>query len=246
MFYLSKLISSFILPPGLFILPGVLLFFLHKKLSARFFRDFMLLMTCLLYLISIRPVSDAILRPLEQSYSQPDKVVSDVDYIVILGGGTVYRENNVTLGTDASKRVVEGYLLQKKTGLPIIVSGGSPLHNESLSEATVAYGLLLNMGMEGNLIHLEDKSRNTFENAANIKSVYKPESIILVSSAYHMKRSVQVFKDLDFHIIPYPVDYKVEDLSYILLDYFPSMNALENSYHAMHEYIGMIYYFLRY
>lgn len=206
----------------------------------------MLLMTCLLYLISIRPVSDALLRPLEQSYTQPEKGISGADYIVILGGGTVYRENNVTLGTDATKRMVEGYLLQKKTGLPIIFSGGSPLHKESPSEATVAFELLLNMGMEGNLIHLEDKSRNTYENAANIKNIYNPESIILVSSAYHMKRSVTVFKDMGFEIIPYPVDYKVEDLSYILLDYFPSMNALENSYHAMHEYIGMIYYFLRY
>ncbi|OQY33775.1 MAG: hypothetical protein B6241_06905 [Spirochaetaceae bacterium 4572_59] len=246
MFYLSKLISSFILPPGLFMLPGVIFFFLHKKLSARILRILMLLFSCFLYLISIRPFSDALLRPLEQSCSRPEKVTVNADYIVILGGGTVYRKNNMTLGTDATKRMLEGYLLQKRTGLPLIFSGGSPLHKEYPSEASIASELLLKLGMDSHLIYLEDKSRNTFENAANIKRVYKAESIILVSSAYHMKRSVKVFKDLDVQIVPYPVDYKVEDLPYIVLDYFPSMNSLENSYHALHEYIGMIYYFLRY
>lgn len=246
MFYISKLITSLLLPPGIFILPGVVFFFLNRKLSVRTFRILILLFTCLFYLFSIRPFSDALLRPLEESFSYSDQRNVNADFIVILGGGSVYRKENTSLGTDATKRMLEGYLLHRKTGLPVVFSGGSGLHKESPSEAAIASELLWKLGMDRNLIYLEETSRNTYENAANIKTAYNPDSVILVSSAYHMKRSVSVFKELGYRVIPYPVDYKVEDLSYISLDYFPSMKALENSYHALHEYMGMIYYFLRY
>ena len=247
MFYLSKVLTCLLLPPGLFILLGAVLLFLTARKKTGFLKGGVLLLLFLLYLLSTRFISDPLLDSLESRYTRPVPTGNRAGCIVILGGGTVDRKEGSYLAPDAAVRLVEGYTLQRQTGLPLIFTGGNVLNGEVWpSESETAARYLRNLGMDPSMLYLETESRNTYENALNIQNNFKPESLYLVTSAYHMPRSVIVFEKIGMNVVPYPVDFKVSHTDYIFLDFLPRMESLENSYRALHEYMGMVYYSLRY
>ena len=246
MFYLSKVFTYLLLPPGLFILLGALIFFIRQN-NTRAHKGSLFVLLFIIYLFSTRFISDPLLDSLEKRYTRPATADKNAGCIVILGGGSINRREGSTPSPDAAVRLLEGYALQRQTGLPLIFSGGNVLNGDRWpSESETAARLLLNLGMDKSKLFVETESRNTFENALYIFENFKPESLYLVTSAYHMPRSVSAFEDLDIRVIPYPVDFKVEHTDYRFLDFLPSMGSLDKSYHALHEYMGMIYYNLRY
>jgi uncharacterized SAM-binding protein YcdF (DUF218 family) len=101
MFFLKKLATSLILPPGFFIVIFLMIFILVKKY--KLLRFISIFMAFFIYSISIEPVKDFLITPLEKPYSQPLELKGDV--IVILGGG-VY--NSGSLKEDTVNRLLEG------------------------------------------------------------------------------------------------------------------------------------------
>ena len=248
MFYLIKVISQLILPPGVFLILGAGLFFLQKKYkNSRIILMGQFLFFLLFYLLSIRPVSSGLIRLLENRYDQPEFSSRDFDYIVVLGGGQIIRESGSNLSPDATVRLMEGLSLYKETQRPIIFCGGRVLLKEKWpSESETAYKQFIRAGVKEEAVLIEDDSRNTYENAANLIERYNPESILLVTSAYHMPRALLSFTPYETEIIPYPVDFKAEDREYILLDFLPSIHFLQASYNALHELLGLAFYRIRY
>lgn len=114
--------TSFLLPPGIFLLIGMGALILSVKIKRNIFLPVQSIFLLLIYLLSIRPISDWCLSPLEDQFPLRDDSFLSAQYIVILGGGSINRFDNLTLSSDATKRVVEGYILHRKTGLPIILS----------------------------------------------------------------------------------------------------------------------------
>ncbi len=246
MFYLSKVLAYLLLPPGLFILLGAFIFSIKRE-NTRVRKGSLLFLLFLIYFLSTRFISDPLLSSLENRYSRPYPAEKKACCIVILGGGSINRSEGSTPAPDAAVRLMEGYVLHRQTGLPLIFSGGNVLNGDSWpSESETAARQLLSLGMDKSKLFMETESRNTYENAQLIKEKFKPETLYLVTSAYHMPRSVAVFEDLEINVIPFPVDFKVEQTDYRILDFLPSIGSLEKSYHALHEYMGMIYYNLRY
>jgi uncharacterized SAM-binding protein YcdF (DUF218 family) len=266
MFFLSKLITPFLLPPGLFItlacITAVILIIKKKKLPALL----LFITAILLYLVSITPIQRAFLLPLENSHPP----LTDAQgirrphgggvpsYIVVLGGGTVTASPEAggrsLLSASALRRTVYGYLLHKQTGLPVILCGGIVFKGEKKeAEARVAKRLLLRLGMDEADILTDSESRNTFENAQNIlpllaaggEELVTPP-VILVTSAYHMKRSTAVFRSLGVPVIPAPTDYQSSRDKLDFWSFLPNAGNMEGISIALREYIGLFYYRIRY
>lgn len=235
MFFLKKLITFFILPPGLFVVIFAVIAYLGRKDRKIFTISF--LSGFFIYLLSIEPVKDTLLKPLESKYPVAKELNGDV--IVVLGGGSY---NTGILTEDSLKRVLTGFVLHKKLNLPIILSGGSAITN--LPEAEVMKNVLNELGVEKSMIYTDVNSRDTLGNAFFVKKICEKngfKKIILVTSAYHMPRSVMVFQRVGLDVIPYPTDFKM-DKKYTIYSYFPKMNVLQDSTKAIREYVGLLAY----
>jgi len=250
MFLISKLFTAWFLPPGLFITVMVIwaMFSLRKKKAGLFI--LMLIYAGFIYGLSITPVSNRLILPLENSYTQLNiKSISSHDVYVVLGGGV--HDKSPDLGStgspmgDTLQRLVYAFRLYRIQPLPIIVSSGKSFKCQA-AEAPIMKRYLVQMGIHGKDIYMDTTSRNTYENAVAVKRICKKikcRKIILITSAYHMKRAVFSFRHVGLtNIIPAPSDYKTNRSCYNLMSYMPSMGALLNSYRALHEYIGTFYY----
>lgn len=195
---------------------------------------------------STRVFSDALMRPLEYKYSVPERPAGDV--IVVLGGGArsggeVFSASE-RLGAGTLERVSAAFLLHKKTGLPLLISGGTPF--SSMSEASAAAAYLAELGVPKAKIMTEEASRDTIENAAFTRKLcdakgYK--NIILVTSASHMPRSMFLFRKAGFTAItPFPIG-RGSGGGHYFRDWLPG-NV--DTAKALNEYLGLVYYRLYY
>lgn len=247
MFFAKKLIVSFLVPPGLFISILLFIFFYAKKSRIR---AYSLFMASLLYLFSIEPIKDLFLRPLEDAYPfpTPEKIRSCEAYVVL---GSGIREGMPDLSgigeltEEAYQRTVNAYrayLLDKK---PIILTGG-PIYGRE-AESFCAERFLISLGVKKEHIFLEAKSRDTEENAKEVKEIAekkKIKRILLVTNAYHMRRSYILFsKYID--VVPFPVGYKTSRRAYDRLSFLPDASNLKSVASAMKEYMGLMYLFFK-
>src|SRR6056297_1747306 len=282
MFSVSKVFTFLLLPPGLFLLLSLIILLLlflslrqalrqekrktgtaSRKAGTRLTRTAAILTALLaagLYILSIEPVSELLLRPLEQAHpplllgeASIDQNSFEADAIVVLSGGTVTHSpeegGQASPSAETLKRLSFGYRIHRASGLPIISTGGTPL-SASGSGAEVAAGeamgrYLVALGADPEAVYTEEASRNTFENATLVAEQYDHRKVILVTSAYHMPRSVWVFRQIGFQVVPAPTDYKIDANGYNLWSFFPSMVSLHDSYRALHEYAGIVYYLWR-
>ncbi|MGA1862474.1 YdcF family protein [Deferribacter thermophilus] len=165
-----------------------------------------ILLSVLIYLISISPTKDLLLYPLLVKFE--DSNCDDFDAIVILGGG-VYAGGE--LKEDSLKRLVEGYIIAKEFDKPIILSGGR-VSKKIEPEAMVMRKKLIKLGFDGR-IFLDDKSKDTFENAKFVKRIITDngyKKVLLITSGYHLLRSKILFDKLGVNSCAKLVDKKID------------------------------------
>ncbi|ADO44510.1 protein of unknown function DUF218 [Hydrogenobacter thermophilus TK-6] len=231
MFFLKKFLSALLLPPGLFVLALLLISFFERKKRLTYYTSVSLAL--LIYMLSIEPVKDTLLTPLESKYSVPEKFQADA--IVVLGGGSY---STGILKEDSMKRLLTALILHKRTGLPIVLSGGA----ENLPDAEIMKSLLVELGVDKRDIITEVRSRDTEENASYVREICQQrnyKSVVLVTSAYHLPRAVFLFKKEGLSVIPYPTDFK-RDLRYNLYSLLPKMSVLNDSVKALREYVALL------
>ena len=237
-----KILQEFLLPSVfvfVLILIGIILVFRKKR--GKLGKILIILGIILYYLFSITPISDLILQPLENQYQLVQKGdLNKADIIVLLLGG---KETDVLRASEAI-RIYTANFQFPISNFQIIVSGTNPI-NPQRKEAEEVKEFLIERGIPAENIILEDKSKTTKESAQNLKEVIGNSPFFLVTSAYHMKRSMETFKKLGFNPIPAPTDFKVEK-GYNLLDFFPGAQNLRNCDLALHEYFGVVWYRLNY
>jgi uncharacterized SAM-binding protein YcdF (DUF218 family) len=235
MFFLKKLITHFILPPGLLVIAFAVLGILSKRKLAKLLAFSFALFV---YLLSIEPIKDVLYKPLEEAYPVPSKPEGDA--IVILGGGAY---NTGILKEDSTKRLLTGFVLHKQTDLPIILSGGASIG--ALPEEEIMKGLLLTLGVDKGNIYTDVNSKDTEENAQEVKKLCERlgcRRVVLVTSAYHMRRAVLAFQRAGLEVVPYPTDFK-RDMKYNLYSLLPKMGVFADSYKALREYLGLVWYY---
>ncbi len=238
MIIVLKIIQNFLMPSAFIFLFAVLGFLLLKK-KKKWGRIFLALSVFFYFFFSITPVSDFLLMALEEKY-RPIAVedIGQAEKVVLLLGG---RESNVLRGSEVLRI---WHLSENK--MKIIISGTDPLIPTS-EEATAVRNFFIYRGIDPDDIIIEGRSRNTRENVVNVQKIVDNKPFFLVTSAYHMERSLTEFERVGARPIPAPTDFRRRRvLNYHVFDFIPSAQNLRNSDLAFHEHLGAIYYRLIY
>jgi uncharacterized SAM-binding protein YcdF (DUF218 family) len=205
----------------------------------------------LMWFLSATPVSEMIMRGLESDFKIPDN--PDGDVVILLGGGVYDAVPDLSgIGSpsdEMAQRIITAVRLQKRLNIPIIVSGGAALKEQAL-EAPIVNRFLIDLGVPEGKIIIEDKSRDTLENAKNTKIICEKKGFskpMVVTSGLHMKRAVLSFDKMDMKVIPVPANLMTSSgKKYILYDYLPDRGSFSSSAFAIHEYLGLLFYKLAY
>ena len=242
MFLLKKLITPFILPPGAavpFLLAiGIVLVLRKKRKTGLAF-----LGTGLIVWLFLTPfLSGLLLSPLEHAHPVPAAPSGDV--IIVLGGGVTGNSSGpgrtVELSPESACRVVTAVRLTKRLRLPVLYSGGAVLG--SPSEASIAGELLPDLGVPEKMILLDGRSRDTGENARYCAEMLKSAGYtrpLLVTSAFHMKRSVMAFEALGVRVTPVPCCHRSRMNGLSWTDFLPGDTG--NLRIALKEWLGILY-----
>lgn len=193
-----------------------------------------------------------LLHPLEHRFSRPDQVPEDIAGIIVLGGGFEGAINLARGGyelNDSGDRFVEAAILARRfPNARLIISGGSgSVMLAGEGDADTAPRLLEALGVERNRIERENQSRDTYENAVMTRRLVEPkagERWLLVTSAFHMPRSVNLFRKMGFDVIPWPVDYKTSGTEGLGLAEDSIIDNLRNTSRSLREWIGLVAYWL--
>jgi len=246
LFMLSKVILFVLLPPASLIIVmalGVLLIRRYPRLA----KAFIVFGLSVLYLLSIRPISDALIRPLESSFL-PLKAssINSANVIVVLTGGVAdlsWRSISPQPSRTSLSRLVYGVTLYKQVpGTNIIISGGSgDPEKQNISEADAMKDMAIALGVPAKDMLIERDSRNTIESVNALRG-FVGKSMVLVTSASHMKRAVAMFKKMGMNVVPAPTDYMSEQKKVSLYSLIPTANHLLTSSTAFYEYISFIWY----
>jgi len=243
-YFVKFIYQTFFLPPGVFIiLMIVAAIFLMKKKSKLWI--LMLAFACLLYSLSIPLVGNSLIRGLENKYSPPASI--DGDVIVMLGGGSTLDTPNVAgkghLTGYSANRLLTCAQLYNKLKVPIIISGGK-VDGITGADSEVGKEILLQLGVPNDKIIAEGNSLNTTQNARYTKELIdksRYNRIIVVTSAFHMKRSVKQFEKVGVKVIPYPTDYQTNLSPRVeLYQFIPAAEAMEKVSLSVKEYIGIL------
>ena len=250
MIYVLKFIAAWLLPPGVFtLLAAIISFKLWQKRSSAALRLGSTLLTVLLYLSSTLIGAKLLALPLEGRYQQSDPRQAQV--IVVLGGGSVGQtpdgaeQGNVS-ATGAARLLTAARLAQGYQ-LPVLISGGQ-VFSDGVSEAQLSGRILRQLGLPEERIIREEQARTTQENArytAQLCAERGYSSVLLVTSALHMQRSVQFFErylgSQGIKILPYPCDYTLNPHNSFNVRWLvPQTEAFNITCNAVHEYVGLL------
>jgi len=243
MLYVIKWLYAWILPLGgiMLALAALVIYMMKKKAPGR---GALMAIFFVLYLLSIQPLSEALVQSLEKQYGQPQAVHGDV--IVLLGGGAYAGVPDLDglgqVGGSAANRFLTAVRLQRQTGLPLVLSGGA-VFDADANEAAIERRLALSMGVPAAQIYVEDRSRNTAENAYYTHALCDEQGWqqpIVVTSAFHMPRAMLLFEREGMAATACTSDYRTNSTNRIsAYSVIPSAYALQNSCMAIKEYAGM-------
>jgi len=248
-FALSKLLNFLVFPLSL----GLLLLLASAVLRRRsraawtvFWIGF-----AVLYLCSIQPVANALLSPLEgPSRGQPTPRRAGA--IVVLGGLSELGSDAygpLDFNENADRFFAALTLARSIPGSVVVFSGGSgALFDQTHSEAPALARAAEALGFPAARILTEPDSRNTHENAIYTRRLLEGrqlEPVVLVTSAYHMPRSLGCFRAAGMAVVPYAVDFRGNGSLGGPLFFIPDFVHLVNSTMAIKEYVGLGIYRLR-
>lgn len=167
--------------------------------------------------VAVLPLGIWLIRPLEERFPVPD-VPAHIDGIIVLGGAVDPERSRphgeVALNESAARITETVVLARRHPEAKILLSGGDasifPRAGAEM-EADATRRLMVELGVAEERILVEDRSRNTYENAVDSYALAapKPGAVwLLVTSAAHMPRAVGCFRKVGWPVLPYPVDFR--------------------------------------
>ena len=209
-----------------------------------------LLAIAALMIMTFSPLGKLMLRPLEARFPVPS-LETPAPYGIMVLGGAIDDELTIKHGKvdllEGASRLTEAALLAKRfPDAKVFYTSGSAYANGGVShEADEARDLLIGLGIDKERIGIETQSRNTDENARFSAAILKPrpgQVWWLVTSAYHMPRSMGLFRKAGFDVVAYPVDFRTygDDRDYRAQ--LLRVNELSLFDLALHEWTGLTAY----
>jgi uncharacterized SAM-binding protein YcdF (DUF218 family) len=250
-FALSKTLGVMLLPTnfliGLGLAGAVLLFTRLASLG----RKLVVVSLVLLAICGFSPLATLLLYPLEARFPPWDDTRGAPDGILVLGGSIdpeLSAAHRVTVFRGSVDRIVAAAALAHRyPNARIVFSGGSAnlVLDDSAKEADYAALVFERLGIAKSRLTVERGSRNTQENAEFSKALVSPkpgERWLLVTSAFHMPRSVGVFRKAGFAVEPYPVDWRTGGGMDLLSFSTFASDGLGRTDTALREWIGLAAY----
>ena len=250
-FLVSKIAWLFLSPDSLFlILILTSLFFLYRG-NVKYAKILLSITSGLLLLISLFPIGDLLLSPLENRFETNPKLTGNIDGIIVLSGAedpllsSVWKQ--VELGGAAERDLAFMTLARKYPDAKLVFTGGTgSLANQDYKAADVARELFAQQGFDTTRIIFERKSRNTYENVIYSKELIKPvadQNWLLITTSWHMPRSVGIFCKAKWPVIPYPVDHQTNKDNLFTLQ-FNLLGNLKGLNTAIKEWLGLLAYYI--
>ena len=251
-FVLSKTLGVMLLPTNFLIGVGLFGAILLATRFTSLGRKLLIASVVLLAICGFSPLGKLVLYPLESRFPPWDAARGAPDGIVVLGGSIdpdLSAAHGLPVFKGAVDRVIAvAALAHRYPNARIIFSGGSGnLISGDAREADYASAVFESLGVPNQRLTMERRSRNTQENAEFSKMIAAPKSgerWLLVTSAYHMPRSVGLFRKAGFAVEPYPVDWRVGGRADILTFSSLSSEGLDRVDTGIREWMGLAAYWI--
>lgn len=196
-------------------------------------------------------VADGLVRSLEAEWpDRPVEAMPEADAVVVMGGA-FSSGNGRWVYPDAGGNVDRYWhaarIFHAGKAPRIILSGGRAPHlTHGRSEAESGALFLQDLGVPADALLLDREALTTRENALNIQAIVAErglESLLVVTSASHMRRSMAALALVDAELIPAATDFTAQPApGFSIRRYIPSASALSRSTRAIHELVGLAYY----
>jgi uncharacterized SAM-binding protein YcdF (DUF218 family) len=213
-----------------------------------------LAMVVLLCVLSMMQTGHLAMGSLEWPYPPTAAVPGPDDTIVVLAGNA-YVDNEagtaMRVGDETMYRCLHALQLYKKAGgCHVVVSGGKPVpaKPEAMTLAEAMRDFLVTAGVDPEDFTLETNSTTTFENARQTSQLLgrRPGSrVFLVTSASHMRRAAACFRRQGIVVVPAPCNHQALRLDFSLTNFVPSVEGIRGVQRALHEWLGIGWYWLR-
>jgi uncharacterized SAM-binding protein YcdF (DUF218 family) len=250
-FYHVSKIGWFLMEPGNLLvalsLAGVALLFLRFQ---RIGRSILAVSLPLLLLAGLSPLANWLILPLEMRFPPPNLDGRRIDGIVVLGGALQERQtlaHGPMALNDAGERIVAmADLARRFPQARVVFTGGTGFYSHAArSEGEVLRERLGELGLPQGRVIFETRSVNTHENATLTKPLVNPqpgETWLLVTSAWHMPRSVGIFRKEGWQVTAYPVDYRTAGWVDLWRGFGSMSDGLRRLEVATREYVGLFVY----
>lgn len=201
---------------------------------------------------ALSPLGNLLLTPLEQRFADGALPNLEIEGIIVLGGSYDTRihgyMNTILLQEDSDPLAVIPGLARRYPKAKIVFSGGTDPSVPGWSEAAIAKRYFVSFGIAADRIVIEERSLTTEENARFTAQLLRPSPELhwlLVTNAFHMPRAMGVFRTAGFNVIPFPVGWRTHEWREIWWPAVPATENLRRLDVAVHEWMGLSYYWLR-
>tara|TARA_B100000212_G_scaffold340713_1_gene322031 strand:- start:318 stop:1037 length:720 start_codon:yes stop_codon:yes gene_type:complete len=214
-----------------------------------------LLSLAFLYFFSLGITSDLLISYIEKPYKIiPLKKVKNTNSIVVLSGMRefIQKKQEVLEWKDPDRFFAAIRLFKEGKSKRIIFTDGySPFYGTQLTEGILNRKDAISIGIPPRAVMVTGKANNTFEETEQLKKLFEKKKflsneIILITSAFHMKRAKNLFERAGFKVLEFPVDFKSKcikpKLMYNLICLLPDSGSLYKSSFVIREIIGRFYY----
>lgn len=245
-FVFSKILNYFFLPI-IWVFGLLLAGLLVKRQPLK--KRLLISAAVVLYFFSNDFIIDRIMAGWEIPAVMQSDIKGKYDVAIVLGGYTEFDPSLDRVQFESGgDRLFQALELYKKGYVrKIMLDGGSGSLVGTNVEAPHLQAYLHKIGIPDSDVIIEPRSRNTHENAIFAKplldSIAPHGKYLLVTSGYHMRRSLACFKKASIELLPYTTD-RVSGPVKLEFDYLfiPSLDALYHWEVLLHEWIGMISY----
>ena len=242
MIYLHKILPLLVMPLMLLFLSIFFGAFFNKKKIIYF-------SLVIFYIISTPFFANNFFKIVEGQYNKLQiEKINKVDAIVVLSGSIRINEfkNKYNIEWGDGDRFFGGInLYEKKKSKKLVFTGGKmPYNLTKLSEGDILKKYAIKYGINSDDILVTKDALNTFEESVAVQELLgENNSIILVTSAFHMKRAKKLFERRGFNVTAYKVDYKTSPAPELnSISVIPSANSLLKTEIAFREILGRLYY----
>jgi len=248
MIYLHKILPLLLSPLFIFLTAAVIFSIKKRNWTA-------LSITIIFSITCTSIVANPLWRHLEGGQTPIHvKNASKTDAVVVLSGGMTHAfdlDGDQIIQWRNADRFMKGIeLFKHDKGDLIVFTGGSlPWEKLKTNEGINLKDKAIEMHIPETNILVTSRAENTAQEAREVAKLLseKTKEITLVTSAFHMPRALNLFRQQGFDVHQFPVDFRARAKSQPLtpMDFIPSTEAADRTFEAMREFLGRAYYGLR-